>query len=1250
MRYSRICRLWVAVMLLVLMLGQGTWALAGTTGGLAGTLTDDKHAPVAGAKVTASSPSQTVSTTTDGAGHFTFLSLIPDTYTLSAEKDGYDPVSIGGVSVFADQQIQESLQTRHALKEIARVVSRSAGDLVKAGSTTDVYSVSAAQQQASVALGGGGALNQAYSGLASVPGVYIPQGQQGWAQSVYIRGGNYTSLGYEFDGVPTQRAFDAYPGGTLSILGQQELQVYTGSGPANAQSTGLAGFVNQVIKSGTYPGFGTAELGLGSPAYYHKAQLEAGGASPSRNFSYYAGFAGYDQQFRYASQYEGAGLEPIGGQIYNIVAANCGLQNATAGCYANFSVPGPNGYAFLPFETNFNTSNVAREGLLNLHFGIPHKGDGGRDDIQLLFNTGLNRGYFKSSLNDYAAVAPYVLSGTALYNGVVYPNCAAIGFSGDCALNNAPSQGYVDASRYTGAMGAVLTPGDLTSVVQYFSPNSPTNRAVAGLQPANRQDTQDIRDSIVKLQFQKNFGSNAYLRLYGYTFYTDWLNGNATFSLRESNANGGFTGFNSPDYELVSHERGGALNFSDQLSAQHLLNFTAAYNEATTVRWNNGFYSGASTRYPRTVAVLVDSTNPTDGLCYGYVGGTLTPVYCAGGAVAGYRLPAIGVPASTGLIASHPAPHGGNPADPIVGTEGSLTCGGGPCEYFTVENGAGGAYNNVRPAFYQMSLQDEFRPNEKLLLDVAAKYERFRYNLTNTSMPSGPLPSAPNAAARLLFQNSYNLFTCASAPAIQIGTPNGCSALGDTQAQFSVLSPGAFTYSYVSPRLGATYTLNPQNVLRASAGLYVQPVSTAYVQYNFAQNNLPSAFAPLFYSQGYHQPARDVRPEKSENFDFSWEHQVRGGDVQWKITPFYRHTRDEINQVLLDPLTNFVSAVNVGEKKVTGVELLLRKGDFSRDGLSGQISYTYTHGQIKFQPLPSGASAIDGINSSIKTYNAYTSFCASNPTDSRCGTATNGATAAPCYANDGSPDAACGAGSIANPYWNAPVQALFDTNGWYTPYNQLPGTGLGAVSSSYIIPHVATLVLNYKHKRFAITPTLQFAAGGKYGAPVNGIGIDPAAGGCAPLAGAAIAGDPRYPFGAPGGSPYDAQTCANGITAPDLFTGKFDNFGAFTEPSQLVGNVQLSYEASKNVTVRLNAINVYNHCFGGTNEPWKIGGTAGCWYGSPLFYTGNGYNPGNSFDYVVQFPYSASVGNVFQNAYGGQANPFNVFLTVDLKL
>jgi hypothetical protein len=228
---------------------------------------------------------------------------------------------------------------------------------------------------------------------------------------------------------------------------------------------------------------------------------------------------------------------------------------------------------------------------------------------------------------------------------------------------------------------------------------------------------------------------------------------------------------------------------------------------------------------------------------------------------------------------------------------------------------------------------------------------------------------------------------------------------------------------------------------------------------------------------------------------------------------------------------------------------------------------------------------------------------------------------------------------------------LLDGNAEYPAYNQLPGTGISSVASSFVIPHVLTLLLNYKHDKFAVTPTLQFSGGGRYGSPVEGQGIDPAAGGCAPLAATTFAGDTRYPYGAAGGAPYDAQTCTGFITTPDFSTGGFDAFGAFTEPSQLTGDIQFRYDVSKKVAISLTASNVYNLCFGGSKEPWTAGvnGKIGCWYTSPGFYTGNFYNPGNTIS-AANEAYTPTVGNVFQSAYGGQANPFQAVLSVSVKL
>jgi hypothetical protein len=97
--------------LLGLLLSQAGWATAGTLGGIAGNVTDARTgAPIAGARVEITAPSQSVTVTTDAKGHYQALSLPPDDYTLTAQKDGYVARSLSGYSVFADQTQQYDLQ------------------------------------------------------------------------------------------------------------------------------------------------------------------------------------------------------------------------------------------------------------------------------------------------------------------------------------------------------------------------------------------------------------------------------------------------------------------------------------------------------------------------------------------------------------------------------------------------------------------------------------------------------------------------------------------------------------------------------------------------------------------------------------------------------------------------------------------------------------------------------------------------------------------------------------------------------------------------------------------------------------------------------------------------------------------------------------------------------------------------------------------------------------------------------------
>ncbi|MBV8244583.1 MAG: carboxypeptidase regulatory-like domain-containing protein, partial [Candidatus Eremiobacteraeota bacterium] len=424
----------VAVLLALFLLCQGTWALAGTTGTLSGTVTDEKGAPVAGATVTVSSPSQTVSTTSQSNGHYVFLSLAPDTYTIAVNKEGaIQPYSQGGIAVFADQTQTQDLRVASVnLKEIARVTSRAANDLVKAGTTSDIYSVNAATAEKVGAIGGGTNLNSAYSALASQPGVLVGYGGIGWGQQIFIHGASYSQVGYELDGVPVNRAFDNYNANSLSNLGQQELQIVTSGAPSNSSSQTVGGFINQVIRTGTYPGFGTVNAGIAGPTYYHQMKAEAGGAMPNRLFSYYVGFLGSNQDYKPYDNFMGGtgipGLTPImsglqtntgqtagmfpfcvaspGGPGAQIGIADVPANQLNPAIFPAGTAPGCEAGPF-PAALGSTSSYTDREAVANFHIGIPHHNDSGRDDVQILYDGSYQNNAFYSSINDHGGIQTY---------------------------------------------------------------------------------------------------------------------------------------------------------------------------------------------------------------------------------------------------------------------------------------------------------------------------------------------------------------------------------------------------------------------------------------------------------------------------------------------------------------------------------------------------------------------------------------------------------------------------------------------------------------------------------------------------------------------------------------------------------------------------------------------------------------------------------------------------------------------------
>jgi hypothetical protein len=1154
---------------LVLLFSAAAPACAGTTGGLRGRVTDSATgAGVPGAKVTVVSPSETNSALTDGGGSFAFISLAPDTYVVSVEKPGYDPVSASGVTVQADQvQTLPQFALQKALRQIGTVRAQPAGGLVRAGTTSDVYSVNDAAQKAAAAVGGPGGLNQAYSAIATVPGANVPQGQQGWNQLVYIRGGDYSDVANELDGVPVQRASDFAPATTLSSLGQQEVQVYTGGTPPSAESSGLSGFINQVIKTGTYPGYESVTLGLGGPAFYHKATFEAAGATTNRIFSYYIGVSGVDQDYRYSDQFNGAGV-PLFFAPLNVTSNNGTVYDGSAPAY--FS-PGQN-YAIA------NTQD--RENVFNFHFALPHRDGGGKDDIQLLYVNSEIWSQFYSSVND--------LGGEALIEQA---------YGGPAT--------YVDENVYNGQIFGAPEAGKIGIA---YSPSSPPHQAFDGVIAPDVRDGDSHGVSILKLQYQKNINASSYLRIFGYSEYNNWfLNGPVSAFLTY--------GGELQDYEVHGNTFGGTAVYSNQLNLKHLLTATLSYQTQKLETDNNDTFGIITTN-------LVDKSgncyNPSSGL----YASCFTPLYNANGSIdpAGglnqygqYGAPIAGYPGQALVPAL--TPPGGSPAA-LNGAQWRVT-----------EDGREGQIDEITPFFSAVSLADQWRPTEKINLNLGLRVENFDYRLDNT---------VDGYPARAFWFAAYDREYCfpSLATGVQqygVNPQTGASLCpAGTNANLVNSSPATVSFTAYQPRASFTYALDQNSVIRGSYGRYAAPAPTSYQQYNVTQQNLPS-FIGQFLPYGFNTPFHLSKPSYSNNYDLSLEQRL-GSDVSFKLTPYYRSTQDQLANIPIGA-QGVLDGLNVGRQRNYGVEFQIRHGSFDRDGFAEQLSYTYTRSRVQYDDFGfGGANEIDNLNAYIRNYNAYTSACAGGKNKALCGATSNGQPAAPCYTPTGYADPSCSGGDIANPYYSSAPQALLDRNGEYTPYDILPVPFYGG--NGYETPDVVTLLLNYKRGPFSVTPSFTFSSGSFYGSPLSYPGYDPTT--CSANTGSSLQAN--------------TQTCSGYIFIPDKYTGSFDTFGALREPTRLTANLQLGYAASKRVNFTLSMTGLLDQCFQ-RGYPWDAPST--CVYSTlasnKLAPAGNFIADPAQVPAQLLYPYGSWYNNS-QTGFVGQKLPFGAFFSMDVKL
>ena len=1337
----------VAATLLVAFLSQGTWALAGVTGNITGIVKDSNGAPVAGVTVQAVAPSESRTATTDAGGHFVLLALAPDTYTINLNKDGYQSISFPGVVIFADQTQTVSYTMTKALKTIAHVTSAAGASLVRSGVGSDLYSVNSAQASAAAALGGGGNLNNTYSAMASVPGVQTSMGGVGWDfNAAYVRGQNSYYTGFEYDGIPINRAFDNYNAGTESSLGTQELQVYTGGGPSSVATSGTAGFINQVIKTGTYPGFATANLGIATPNYYHQAQFEIGGSTPDRTFSYYVGVLGYNQTYRFIDNSNGAGYGTPGGifsgnpdgfaigygfgsnQVLNVgytclfttcqgVKPVCPLYGAKS-----FSFPDQGCWQYYSGTSGDPLMVSDREDVINLHMGIP-KANGLRDDVQFLWSGSALNNYGYSSLDNMGPgnnQLIYSFYGThyhapicgpeqvAPWAGLTVNGCSSpTGPAGQIYSYLQPEQyffqhfyglppgpytcpsvylgttpcgptyvGYSDAVTYNVPFGTPIakSPTSFTKPGVYMAPGAPPH-AFNGPLPLydNSIDVNQNDAGITKLQYTYSLSQSAYLRIYGYTFYSDWYLNSPTF---------GASGEELPtfptaaEYQLITHTSGGALSFQDQLNDQNLLSLDGNYTTAGVIRFNN------STAYGGTSPIGYMSKTGSGFTCYGFQGNNPSS------GKFGYAVPCLSssyydVAAGHTL---HPTWTGNSVGGPSGFAAAGTPAANAGATWDSLWNGnANGSYNSVRPRFVNAALQDQFRPNDKFLINASIRYDNYTYVLpdslsedtqfyanmtanytcilasTNQVLTTPLAPGQPPPAAAQYVNGDCDKAAVAlhpSGPKTGWVHPNGTVQDGVASPNFSATSPGQYSLDYWQPRFSATWTENPNTVFRISAGRFTQPPISASVQYLALAGDDRSVWNNTM-NLGFFSPFHPIPGISSGQYDLSWEQHFKGTDMSLKLTPFYTWVSNWQQQTFIG--SGFVTQVPVGVNRNQGVELQFNKGDFTRNGLSGLFAFTYTDSKVMFQNVGLSTGGIVpnttiALNQAIQQYNQLTKAGGGSP-------CYQAGQPVPCSTPNGK--VASGYDTIANPYYNRPSQGLLDEGGWYNPYTTAIAPNLNGAVNTYISPITSSLILNWRHDKLAITPSFGFQTGGYYGSPLDVEGLDPR-----------TCQSNSQTTGITKVSPKTNPQQCNYLTAlapglgsfsylyvPDPQTGTFA-FGTYQQPSQIVGNLQVSYDLSSRIKLTVLGANLFHACFGGSQEPWTsanppsyaicgyapAGGSLNSTLYPSNFYNGTGINDFAANKARTPFQQSYQPSALNNGAIGAGTQPINVYFNAQVKI
>ncbi len=271
----------VVASFVVLIFASGYPLIAGTTGKIAGTITDKTTGePLPGVNVVVMGTS--LGTSTDLNGQYTVLEVLPGTYRLQVSLVGYKKVVVEDVTVHIDQTAHVDVALQPEAVQAGEVVVTAERHLIRPDVATSVtsYDANQAQQlptvnvvsvlglQAGVQGGWGGP-----PGGASAPAFYTQNYTTGSVQvggGISIRGSGGDQILFNVDGATLRDPRNNEPETRIAMSDIQEVSVERGGFNAEYGQV-RAGIVNVVTREGgkaSYSGRLQVRLAPPQPKYW----------------------------------------------------------------------------------------------------------------------------------------------------------------------------------------------------------------------------------------------------------------------------------------------------------------------------------------------------------------------------------------------------------------------------------------------------------------------------------------------------------------------------------------------------------------------------------------------------------------------------------------------------------------------------------------------------------------------------------------------------------------------------------------------------------------------------------------------------------------------------------------------------------------------------------------------------------------------------------------------------------------------